>query len=667
MPPLAWGDFFAKLAPPVKDRESPQRMRRFASQLNDWLLDRDKGVLSLLLADTAPVDLRLVGRTLIHAALVGLAGGLMGAAFFAILEVGQWLLLDLLVGYRPLRAAGEPVIAEGGPDFRPWLLVILPALGGLVAGAISRYAPEVRGGGADQAIAAFHEQSGRIRRRVLWARPLASIFTLASGGAGGREGPTFHFGAAAGVLVGDLLRVGPRERRILLVAGIAAGISAVFRTPLGAALLAVEVLYRDGFESDALIPAVFASVVSYSVATSLFGESTLFAHGGLSFPFQPGHLPLYALLALLIAPISALFIDMLRATSKVLERMPGPDWLRPAYGGLALGVFATLLLVVVGSRIAEPGHGFGILGGGYGGVQVALTGADWLPLGWGAVAVLAAMALAKLVAASLTIGSGGSAGDFAPSLAIGGMLGGAFGYAAQILFEDPTLHPGAFALVGMGIFYGGIAHVPLSALVLVCELAGTYDLLVPLMLTQGIVFVALRKRTLYPAQPRTQGESPVHRETIARSILANSVVRDVMTEDPRPVVFDEQTTAREMFRHHHTATWQEIFPVRGADGKLVGMIPAELLRVIATQEEVLEWSRAADLMETLVAVRPDDDLRTAAERLVTSRARSLPVVDEDGKLLGTLDEARIAESLLGRRPPRIWTEADPGTHGKSVG
>ena len=117
--------------------------------------------------------------------------------------------------------------------------------------------------------------------------------------------------------------------------------------------------------------------------------------------------------------------------------------------------------------------------------------------------LLLLLALAKMVASSLTIGSGGSAGDFAPSLAIGGLLGGAFGRAAELLLADPRIDPGAFALVGMGAFYGGIAHVPLSALVLVCELAGSYDLLVPLMLAQGIAFVALRKRSLYDAQVPT--------------------------------------------------------------------------------------------------------------------------------------------------------------------
>jgi CIC family chloride channel protein len=180
----------------------------------------------------------------------------------------------------------------------------------------------------------------------------------------------------------------------------------------------------------------------------------------------------------------------------------------------------TPILIVAGGRIGNLGQGFGILGGGYGAVQLAISGASWLPGGWGLVFLLLALAFAKVVAASLTIGSGGSAGDFAPSLAMGGLLGGAFGQAASLLLGDARIDPGAFALVGMGAFYGGIAHVPLAALVLVCEMAGNYDLLVPLMLALAISSVALRRYTLYDAQVSTQGESPVHREALTAAVAA---------------------------------------------------------------------------------------------------------------------------------------------------
>lgn len=630
---------------------SPLRVRRLAARLNEWFLDPATGWLSLLVADRSPVDLRLVGRTLTQAAIVGLVAGLMGAAFFASLEYGQWLLLEELAGYHPLRAHGEHIIGGGEPGpYRPWLLLLLPFLGGVGCGILSRFAPEIRGGGGNEAIVAFHEGQGWIRRRVLWMRPLASLLTLSTGGAGGREGPTMHFGGAIGSWVGRVLGVSERERRILLVAGIAAGISAVFRTPLGAALLAVEVLYRDGFESDALIPSVLASVVSYSVVISIFGESTLFAVG--HFPFHPRHLLLYALLALVVAPASVFFLQAMAAVRRAAGRLPGPEWLRPAWGGLVLGALVVLALFVSERAGQEAGHGLGLLGGGYGAVQAALSGADWLGTGWTAVWILALMAVGKIVAASITIGSGGSAGDFAPSLAIGGLLGGAFGTAAQLVLEDPQLSPGAFVLVGMGAFYGGIAHAPLASLVLVCELAGNYDLLVPLMLAQGIVFVALRKRALYPAQPLTQRDSPHHREHAALTLLGSATVGEVMTRGPKLATFARETTATEMIRAHGEASWQEVFPVQDAGGGLVGMVAADTIRLLASQPDVHQWTSAADLMEPLVILRPSDDLRTAAERIVSSRFRALPVVDTSGILLGFLDETRIAETVLGLRGRR---------------
>ncbi|MDX1384638.1 MAG: chloride channel protein, partial [Thermoanaerobaculia bacterium] len=508
---------------------------------------RGRSLLPLLLAETAPLDLRVLGRTLLQAAAVGVAAGLVGAAFFFGIEWMQRLLLEEMAGYEPLRAHGESFAAGSGThDFRPWLLVLLPALGGLACGLLTRLAPETKGGGADATIEAFH-QGGYLRGRVAWVKGVASLMTLGTGGAGGREGPTMQIGGALGTLTAKLLRLGPRERRILLVAGIAAGISAVFRTPLGAALLAVEVLYRDGFESDALVPSVLASVIAYSVVISLYGESTLFAHPG-RFPFVPEHLPLYGLLALVVSAVAALFVAILRRTRRAFARSRLPGWSRPMLGGLLLGLFCLPIVYLVGENIGNPGQGLGLLGGGYGAVQMAISGAPWLPAGWIAVGLLLFLSLAKIVAASLTIGSEGSAGDFAPSLAIGGLLGGAFGRAAELLVADPRLDPGAFALVGMGIFYGGVAHVPLAAVVLVCELAGNYDLLVPLMLAMGVGFVVLRRSHLYETQVPTVADSPAHRDALLLEALRSVRVREVMDRPTRFVSFEPGTSAAEMLR-----------------------------------------------------------------------------------------------------------------------
>lgn len=598
------------------------------------------------LASSAPLDLRIVGRTLLHAAAVGVVAGLAGAAFFAGLEYFTRALLEEVAGYIPLRADGETFAAGGGVHtFRPWLLVLLPGLGGLACGLVTRLAPETRGGGGDAMIEAFHHHGGRIRRRVIWVKALASMFTLGTGGAGGREGPTMQIGGALGTLVGRVLQVSTRERRILMVAGVAAGISAVFRTPLGAALLAVEVLYRDGFESDALIPSVLASVVSYSVIISIFGESTLFAHVP-RFPFVPAHLPLFLLLALVIAATSVLFLKVYQGLSRFFRALPVPPWAQPAIGGLLLGASCTPVIVLVGNHLHAPGQGLGLLGGGYGAVQMAISGSPWLPEGWSAVAWLVALAFAKLLASSITIGSGGSAGDFAPSLAIGGLLGGAFGRAAGYLLHDPRISFGAFALVGMGTFYGGIAHAPLSALVLVCELAGNYDLLVPLMLAQGIAFVALRHRALYSAQVSTLRDSPIHRDALVLDVLRGMHVRELMRSGTPPVCFDQHTPSREVLQRVGQAADQEVFPILDAEQRLVGLVSAGLLRVASGEFDDARWTLAADLSEPAVSVSADDDLRVASERMVDSGLRELPVLDAQGKVIGLLDESAIAEIYL---------------------
>jgi chloride channel protein, CIC family len=309
-------------------------------------------------------------------------------------------------------------------------------------------------------------------------------------------------------------------------------------------------------------------------------------------------------------------------------------------------VFTVPFIVFLGEHIHQPGQGLGLLGGGYGAVQIAIAGSEWLPEGWTAVALLAALAVAKLLAASLTIGSGGSAGDFAPTLAMGGMLGGAFGRAAQLLLDDPNIQPGAFALVGMGAFYGGIAHVPLAALVLVCELAGNYDLLVPLMLTQGIAFVALRKRALYEAQVSTLRESPVHRDTLILSLLQTLRVSDVMDGRSPPVCLSPDMTLSQVLEHAGDASDQELFPVVSADGGLVGLVTSATMRVASAQLEDSPWAIAADLMQAPVSVQPSDDLRTAGERMVSSGLRELPIVSKEGGVVGLVTESALASLYL---------------------
>jgi chloride channel protein, CIC family len=615
-----------------------------------------RGLVHLLTPTERPLELQIVGRTLYHAALVGLGAGLLSVAFFAGSELLQNLLLERVAGYEPLRSAGERT--WGGASTTTahlWLLVVIPAVGALVAGLLTRFAPECRGGGGDATIEAFHENNGVIRRRVLWVKPLASIATLGSGGSGGREAPTMLIGAALGSTVGRYLRVSARERRVLMVAGIGAGISAVFRAPLGAALIAIEMLYRDDFESEALIPSVLASVVAYSVSISVFGQATQFGHLP-PYPFKPAQIPLYIGLAIVVSAAASLFVGTLRLAQQIARHIRVAEWLRPAIGGLALGAFVTAVLYWIGPLVGHAHTGLGLLGGGYGAAQIAITGADWLPIGWRGVEILVLLALVKIFASALTIGSGGSAGDFAPALAVGGLLGGAFGIAARILLDDPSIDPGAFALVGMGTFYGGIANTPLAALVLVCEIAGSYELLVPLMLAAGVAFIALRQVSLYPAQVPTLRDSPTHQRDV--DPLAQLRCGNVIRAERELLQFGPWLRVPELTAKIAGAVDQDVFPIVDANGVLLGVIAAESLRVIASNPELHQLAVAADLMMPPVSVSVDTDLRSAAQLMVDRDLRSLPVIDPAGAIVGMLDEHDISAAVIERAEPDDDTASD---------
>jgi len=251
------------------------------------------------------------------------------------------------------------------------------------------------------------------------------------------------------------------------------------------------------------------------------------------------------------------------------------------------------------------------------------------------------LGVVKIVATCLTVGSGGSAGDFGPSLVIGGIFGGAFGRAALILLNDPRIDPGAFALVGMGTFYGGLAHVPIASLVMTCELTGSYDLLVPLMLAEGIAFVALRHRSLYQAQVATKRESPAHRDDLIFDVLTGVRVMDVVIRDRPYVTFTTRAHASEVTQQAATTAWQDVFPVLDDAGKLVGIILSDVLRTMAANPDIGEVAIAHDLMMPPVSVQETDDLQRALEAILDHGLREIVVVDANGRIVGFLDEAEI--------------------------
>jgi CIC family chloride channel protein len=590
-------------------------------------------------------ELRAIGRVVMHALLVGLAVGAGSCLFYALLAVAERAFLEGLAGYEPLRSAGEHAMDFPMPKrgFSPWMLAVLPGLGGLASGFVAhRLAHETSGGGGDAYIDAFHRGGGRMRKRVAFVKIIATAFTLGTGGSGGREGPTMQVGAGIGALVGRVIEVSPRERRVLAVSGTAAALSAIFGTPLGAALFATEVLYRDDFESEALIPAILASVTAHSVFVGVFPDATtLFAHAA-RYPFQPSHLPLYAVLAVVLSVVARGFVWSLSTAKRLFARLRVPTWVRPGIGGALLGVTTTAWILLMNPHLKLAGHGIGILGSGYGAAQGAITGGAWIPAGWAGVGLLVLLIAMKIIATSFTLGSGGSGGDFGPSLAIGGLVGGAFGRAAQLLVS-PNIDPGAFALVGMGTFYGGIAHAPVSSLVMVCEMAGTYDLLPSLMLSSGLAFVLLRRVSLYSKQPRSRFESPAHAGAESLDVLRRLRVADVFRRAPVVTLPATAALSRVVDAVLAAPEWQDSFPVVDATGAVCGVVSGDVLRSAIKEETPLALVIAADVMAPSVQVEPADDLHTALEVFLDSGLHGLPVV-EAGVLVGLLEEAHITRA-----------------------
>jgi CIC family chloride channel protein len=318
-----------------------------------------------------------------------------------------------------------------------------------------------------------------------------------------------------------------------------------------------------------------------------------------------------------------------------------------------MGLVGTALVLATTSLLGSPAARFGVFGPGYGAAQAAVSGIPGVAPDWTFVALLAALFFVKLVATALSIGSGGVAGDFAPSIIMGGLLGGAFGHAAGLLLQDPNIDPAAFALVGMGTFYGGIAHAPISALVLVSELAGSYDLLVPMMLAGGVAFVALRGWTLYPAQPASKADSPALRdEAMAlEPILATAPVRvrDLVTRAEIPAVSEASTVAAALAACTG-ARRQRIAVLVGDGGRPTGIVELGILAALARQG--LGETPAGDEKVPFVSIDIDSDLEQARNVLESSGLPQLPVHAGDA-LVGLVGELQVlgacARAENGRR------------------
>lgn len=450
-------------------------------------------------------------RLLLDSLLLGVAGAAAAQLFTFLLRVVMHVLLGGIAGYSPpgLTSEGSATHEVIGPHGL-WLVPVATTLGGLIVGLlISRFAPEAEGHGTDTVVQAFHRNDGVVRTRVPPLKLIASAITIGSGGSAGREGPIALVAAGVGSWYATATGRTGRDRRLLLLAGMAAGLSAIFRSPVGTALMAIEVLYADiEFEAGALLYTMLASIVAYALNGVFSGWEPLFTVGSIGRLSSPLDYLWYIVLGLAAGIVAAVLPVVFYGTRDLFARLPiGPSF-RPAVGGLLTGLMA----------IAIPQ----VIAGGYGWVQSAIDGRL-------AIGTLVLLVVAKWVATSLTVGSGGSGGVFAPSLYVGAMLGG----LCAALAHQPAA---GFVIVGMAAVFAGAAHVPIATLMMVTEMTGGYTLLVPAALAVLLSYLVqlqlserFRYRSLYEAQVQTRADSPAHHTqhlTIALQLLRDHQLPD---------------------------------------------------------------------------------------------------------------------------------------------
>jgi CIC family chloride channel protein len=409
------------------------------------------------------------------------------------LRLSTSFFLGWMAGYY---APGLPVEGHSlneviGPHWL-WLVPLVTTLGGLLSGIlVYTWAPEAEGHGTDTAVKAVHWHEGRIRARVAPIKMIASAITIGSGGSAGREGPTALISAGFGSIYADLLHRSERDRRILVLMGMAAGLSAIFRSPIGTALFAVEVLYGGvEFEAEPLLYCMLASVVAYAVNGVFSGWHSLFQVPPSTGVRGIADYGWYALLGVASGVAGTILPEIFYRMRDAFHALPVPAWTKPAIGGLLLGLMALELPQV--------------LGGGYGWIQEAINGQLALHL-------MLVLLIAKMVAMAFTVSSGGSGGVFAPSLFVGCMMGGVF----ASLTHDPSA---GMVIVGMAAVFAGAARVPIATLLMVAEMTGGYQLLVPAGLAVTLSYLVQTRLSgfckygsLYEGQVPGRLDSPAHR------------------------------------------------------------------------------------------------------------------------------------------------------------
>lgn len=563
-------------------------------------------------------------RTLLVSILVGLLCGLAARTLETLIDAGFRSLIGRVVD----PASGRSF------EFR-WSVLLLPALGGLFSGlVVALLCRPTRAHGTAVLIEAFHHRAAEMSLRDAALKALAAAVVISCGGSVGKEAAIAVLCAAIGATVARGLGLTIPQRRVFLAAGCAAGVGAIFQTPLGGALFATSVLYSEPeVEAEALVPSIIASVTSYSTFMAFGGFGHRLLRGTSSLVFQrPIELLPYAVLAVFCALVSVFFFYSLRFASALRRRSRVPRVFAAACAGLLGGVIALGLPQIMDAR--------------YQFVQGALDGSLGSPplVGWAVFFTL--VVLAKCIATGLMMGAESAGGLFGPVVFMGGVAGAATGALFHFLFPATFPEPLRAALipVGMAGVLAASLRTPLAAIVMVTEMTGSYGLIVPLMLVSVLAYALGRRWGVYAEQVRAPGDSPAHAGHSVRSWLETRKTAGLI-EKEWPHVIQSRTSLAELVSQIPAGTHPVFLVVES--GRYVGFIsPAELVDV----EHLHEASPlivAADIMNTgTQPLRENDDLYAAVERFRAAGVDVLPVVSRFGRsLLGVLSRSRLLKAL----------------------
>jgi len=558
--------------------------------------------------------------------------------------VGFRRLLDLIryIGYDAW-SSGEAFTA-----FPPWHLIVVPAVGGLIVGLlVYHFAREAKGHGVPEVMEAVALRGGRIRPPVVVVKALASAVCIGTGGAAGREGPIVQIGSALGSTVGQALRLSDERVTNLVACGAAGGIAATFNAPIAGAIFAMEVIL--GRLHTLYFGAVVVSAVIADVIAQAFEGNTRAFEVPAYALVHPGELGLYALLGVAAGVLSVGFSRGLYGMEDLWDSLRLPEYVKPAMGGALLGVIGVLSFKSDGlPRV------FGV---GYDTITSAAVGE--LALG-----VVLGLFVLKLLATSLTLGSGGSGGVFAPSLFLGAMLGSSFGQVANQFFPGATAPSGAYALVGMSAFFAGAAHAPVTAILILFEMTRDYAIILPLMLATVLSTVVARllsNDSIYTLKLTRRGVRL--EQGLDAEVLEGVRVAEVMNTAATPVRLDLDLGK---LNAAFTRARDNTIPVIGEAGLLVGIVSTQDLdRALARGSiEGKTVGNVATLSDLLV-IQPDESIGEALRRLEVRGLAMLPVVDADNphRLLGvaTREDLRQAYSRgVSRRARQLQRAAESG-------